>query len=47
MGSNVVAVEGPGDCDVIAVADVLRVKEVAACDIVDVLGNDEVAASAE
>ena len=44
---DVVAVEGPGDCDVIAVADVLRVKEVAACDIVDVLGSDEVAASAE
>ena len=40
------AVDGPSDCHVVAVANVLRVKEVAACDIVAALGNDEVAASA-
>ena len=44
---DMVTVDGPGDNDVVAVANVLRVKEVAACDIVGVLGNEEVAASAE
>ena len=42
-----VTVDGPDGIDVVAVANVLRVKEVAACDTVDALGSDEVAASTE